>query len=67
MIDSRALKSGVKAPLLLLPSHPTFRQSELVTLLGALEALYVVSDQGKDVNGWKHKYHKDKHRHTVIC
>ncbi|PNF24595.1 putative aminopeptidase W07G4.4 [Cryptotermes secundus] len=37
----RALKAGVKAPLLLLPSHPSFRQSELVTLLGALEALYV--------------------------
>ncbi|XP_021916639.1 putative aminopeptidase W07G4.4 isoform X2 [Zootermopsis nevadensis] len=38
---ARALKSGVKAPLLILPSHSTFRQSELVTLLGALEALYV--------------------------
>jgi hypothetical protein len=50
MSSSRALKAGVKAPLLVLPSHPTFRQSELVTLLGALEALYVVSDKGWDVN-----------------
>jgi hypothetical protein len=37
----------VKAPLLYLPSHPRFRQSEVVTLLGALEALYVVSDDQK--------------------
>jgi hypothetical protein len=50
MFSSRALKAGVKAPLLLLPSHPTFRQSELVTLLGALEALYVVSDHGSHIN-----------------
>jgi len=35
----------VKSPLLCLPSHPRFRQSELVTLLGALEVLYVVSDE----------------------
>jgi len=38
---ARALKAGVEAPLLYLPSHPRFRQSELVTLLGALEVLYV--------------------------
>jgi hypothetical protein len=49
-MSSRALKAGVKAPLLVLPSHPAFQQSELVTLLGALEALYVVSGHGWDVN-----------------
>lgn len=38
---ARAVKAGVKVPLLYLPSHPRFRQSELVTLLGAIEALYV--------------------------
>ena len=35
----------MEAPLLYLPSHPRFIQSELVTLLGALEVLYVVSDE----------------------
>jgi len=38
---SRALRAGVKNPLLCLPSHPKFKQSELVTLLGVLEELYV--------------------------
>nr|CAD7461020.1 unnamed protein product [Timema tahoe] len=37
----RALKAGVKSPLLVLTSHERFKQSEIVTLLGALEALYV--------------------------
>jgi hypothetical protein len=40
----------VEAPLLYLPSHPRFRQSELVTLLGALEVLYVVRDERKHDN-----------------
>ena len=38
----RALKAGVTSPLLILPSHPSFENSELVSLLGALEELYVV-------------------------
>ncbi|XP_069678900.1 putative aminopeptidase W07G4.4 isoform X2 [Periplaneta americana] len=46
---ARALKSGVTAPLLVLPSHPAFKQSELVTLLGALEALYVNLQMREDV------------------
>lgn len=39
----RALKAGVKRPCLVLRKHPDFENSELVTLLGALEELYVVS------------------------
>ena len=39
----RALKAGVKSPLLVVPSYERFKQVELVTILGALEALYVVS------------------------
>lgn len=39
----RALKAGVKEPLLVLPICSRFPESQLVTLLGALEALYVVS------------------------
>lgn len=38
---SRALRAGVKSPLLVVPSSDTFKQAELVTVLGALEALYV--------------------------
>ncbi|XP_020284550.1 putative aminopeptidase W07G4.4 [Pseudomyrmex gracilis] len=37
----RALKAGVKCPLLVLLSDERFENVELVTLLGALEALYV--------------------------
>ncbi|XP_065350512.1 putative aminopeptidase W07G4.4 [Cloeon dipterum] len=38
----RALKAGVKCPLLILPSDcPEFPECDLVTLLGVLEALYV--------------------------
>ncbi|KAG5893945.1 hypothetical protein JTB14_009692 [Gonioctena quinquepunctata] len=37
----RAVKAGIKKPLLVLEEHPRFEQAELVTLLGALEALYV--------------------------
>ncbi|KAE8746063.1 hypothetical protein FOCC_FOCC007186 [Frankliniella occidentalis] len=37
----RALKAGVKCPLLIVPSYDKFKQVELVTVLGALEALYV--------------------------
>lgn len=39
----RALKAGVKNPLLVVPQSQRFPESQLVTLLGALEALYVVS------------------------
>lgn len=39
----RALKAGVKCPLLVLLPDDRFENVELVTLLGALEALYVVS------------------------
>ena len=38
---TRALKAGVKSPLLVVPSCDSFKQVELVTILGALEALYV--------------------------
>ncbi|VEN50398.1 unnamed protein product, partial [Callosobruchus maculatus] len=37
----RALKSGMKTPLLVLEEHPRFQRAELVTLLGALQAIYV--------------------------
>lgn len=37
----RALKAGIKSPLLVVPSDEHFKQVELVTVLGALEALYV--------------------------
>lgn len=36
----RALKAGVRKLLLVLEEYPVFESSELVTLLGALEALY---------------------------
>lgn len=39
----RALKAGVKRPLLVLLPDARFENAELVTLLGALEGLYVVS------------------------
>lgn len=38
----RALKSGIAKPLLVLEENPIFENSELATLLGALQALYVV-------------------------
>lgn len=41
----RAIKAGVTKPLLLLPSGEKFQNAELVALLGALEALYVVSNK----------------------
>ncbi|XP_017770642.1 PREDICTED: putative aminopeptidase W07G4.4 [Nicrophorus vespilloides] len=37
----RALKAGVKKPLIHLQGHPDYEDAELVTLLGALEALHV--------------------------
>nr|CAD7197728.1 unnamed protein product [Timema douglasi] len=45
----RALKAGMKSPLLVLTSHERFKQSEVVTLLGALEALYVPIQFREDV------------------
>lgn len=39
----RALKAGVRRPLLALLPDARFDNVELVTLLGALEGLYVVS------------------------
>lgn len=38
----RALKAGIRRPLLVLPDHPLFENAALVTLLGALQALYTV-------------------------
>lgn len=38
----RALRAGVKRPLLVLDEYPDFENAALVTLLGALEALYTV-------------------------
>ncbi|XP_071445166.1 putative aminopeptidase W07G4.4 [Hetaerina americana] len=38
---ARALKAGVTSPLLILPFEQKFVHADLVTLLGALEALYV--------------------------
>jgi len=38
----RAISAGVKSPLLVLPSSTIFPKADLVTLLGALEALSVV-------------------------
>ncbi|XP_063925456.1 putative aminopeptidase W07G4.4 [Zophobas morio] len=37
----RALKAGITRPLLVLEEDPAFENSELVTLLGALQAVYV--------------------------
>lgn len=39
----RAVAAGVKNPLLVLPESSEFPQADLVTLLGSLEALYVVN------------------------
>lgn len=38
----RALKAGAKKPLVVLTSHNEFPYTQLVTVLGAFEALYVV-------------------------
>lgn len=43
----RLIKAGVTRPLVVLPVHPRFEKAQLVTLLGVLEALYVVSWEGK--------------------
>ncbi|XP_067007765.2 putative aminopeptidase W07G4.4 [Anabrus simplex] len=51
----RALKAGVVAPLLVVTSHPQYPQAELVTLLGALEALYVPLQLREDVPSKKRK------------
>lgn len=40
---TRALKAGIRRPLLVLGENPNFENGELVTILGALEALYTVS------------------------
>lgn len=40
----KALALGTKKPLVVLRGHPRFENAPLVTLLGVLEALYVVSD-----------------------
>ena len=45
----RALKGGFTAPLLVLPSSPKFKNGELLTLLGALDALYVPIQYREDV------------------
>jgi hypothetical protein len=42
IISYRALKAGIKNPVLILPSCGEFKNCEVATLLGALEALYVV-------------------------
>lgn len=53
----RALQAGVKSPLLVLLPDDRFENVELVTLLGALEALYVVSSIPRiiyhNTNAWK--------------
>lgn len=38
----RAIKAGLKRPLVVLHEHPRFQNAELVTLLAVLEAAYVV-------------------------
>ncbi|KAG8223569.1 hypothetical protein J437_LFUL003033 [Ladona fulva] len=45
----RALKAGVTSPLLILPFERKFVHADLVTLLGALEALYVPIQFREDV------------------
>lgn len=48
-MNYRALSAGVKRPLLSLfpvPNNPVFRYGNLVSTLGALQALYVVSVLG---------------------
>ena len=45
----RALKGGFTAPLIVLPSSPKFENGELLSLLGALDALYVPIQYREDV------------------
>ncbi|KAK6622519.1 hypothetical protein RUM44_002331 [Polyplax serrata] len=45
----RALKAGLKDPLLVLPKSQRFAESQMVTLLGALETLYVPIQIREDV------------------
>ncbi|MGH0136834.1 UNVERIFIED_CONTAM: hypothetical protein FKN15_019826 [Acipenser sinensis] len=50
----RALKAGMQSPLLVCPAHSTFKESTLVSVLGALHALYVVSadrEQERNIQG----------------
>ena len=39
----RALKAGHRKPILIVPNEYSFPNAFIVTILGALEALYVVS------------------------
>lgn len=41
----RLIEAGVKRPLVLLLDYPKFEKTQLVTLLGVLEALYTVSSE----------------------
>lgn len=38
----RALKAGMKRPLLVCPPHKDYKNSSMVAALGALQALYMV-------------------------
>ncbi|XP_014212838.1 putative aminopeptidase W07G4.4 [Copidosoma floridanum] len=51
----RALLAGVRLPLLVLLPDPRFENTELVTLLGALEALYVPLEVREISNDRTHK------------
>lgn len=41
----RAIKAGVKKPLVYILGHPDYKNAALVTLLGILEGLYVVRNK----------------------
>ncbi|XP_030369864.1 putative aminopeptidase W07G4.4 [Scaptodrosophila lebanonensis] len=45
----RAIKGGFKSPLLVVPNNSRFAQTELCTVLGALEGLYVPIQLREDV------------------
>jgi len=45
----RAIKAGFKSPLLLVPANPKFANTELCTVLGALDELYVPIQLREDV------------------
>ena len=43
----RVLQANIKRPLLVLQEHDSFENAEIVSVLGALEALYVVRTRMK--------------------
>ncbi|XP_058463911.1 putative aminopeptidase W07G4.4 [Malaya genurostris] len=68
----RAIKAGAKQPVLAVPTNRDFAETELVTVLGALAALYVPLEFREDVPEKKQRfdqigfYHPDSNKLSAI-